>query len=95
MKNLFKILSFSFILLTGFISCRSSKDLIFFKDAANDKINHGLPIDYSLKSGDILYVSIKSIDSNLNTLFNPESNMEAGSMGQGYTKYTTPSGAYL
>jgi polysaccharide biosynthesis/export protein len=95
MKNFFKILSFSFIILTGFISCRSSKDLIFFKDAANDKINHGLPIEYTLKSGDILYVSIKSIDPNLNTLYNPESNMEAGSMGQGYTKYTTPSGAYL
>jgi len=95
MKNLFKILFFSFIILTSFISCRSSKDLIFFKDAANDKINHGLPIDYSLKSGDILYVSIKSNDANLTALYNPESNMQAGSAGQEYMKYTTPSGAYL
>ena len=51
---------------------------------------------YLLKTGDILYVSIKSISPEVNTLFNPESGMEASSSsGLGYQKYTTPSGAYL
>jgi len=75
-------------------SCRSSKDLIFFKDAANNEIIQGSPVEYILKSGDILYVSIKSMNPEVNTLFNPESNMETGT-GQGFMKFTTPSGAYL
>lgn len=83
------------ISMTLLFSCRSSKELIFFSDATNDKIIHGMPAEYSLKSGDILYISIKSINPEVNILFNPESNMEAGGMGQGHTKYTTPSGAYL
>jgi len=93
MKNYLKFLLVIF--LSVMFSCRSSKELVFFKDAANDKITHGLPAEYTLKSGDILYISIKSINPEVNILFNPESNMEVGSMGQGYTKYTTPSGAYL
>lgn len=93
MKN---FINFVFVIfLTVLFSCRSSKELIFFKDATKDKIIHGMPAEYTLKSGDILYVSIKSINPEVNVLFNPESNMEAGSMGQGYNKYTTPSGAYL
>jgi len=69
--------------------------LIFLKDAANNDIIKGLPTEYILKTGDILYVSIKSINPEVNTLFNPESGMEANASGQGYMKYTTPSGAYL
>ena len=93
MKNYLKLLLL--ILLIGAISCRSSKDLIYLKDATNDKIIHGTANEYLLKSGDILYVSIKSINPEVNVLFNPESNMETDGMGQGYTKYSTPSGAYL
>lgn len=78
----------------GIFSCRSSKELIYLKDASNNEIINGLPSEYILKTGDILYVSIKSISPEVNILFNPESNMEA-SQGQGYMKYTTPSGAYL
>ena len=84
-----------FILLLGLFSCRSSKELIFFKDVTKDKIIHEMPAEYTLKTGDILYISIKSINPEVNILYNPESNMEAGSMAQGFTKYTTPSGAYL
>lgn len=79
-------------------SCRSSKELIFLKDAANNEIINGLSTEYILKPGDILYVSIKSISPEVNALFNPESGMESGpgsSSGYGYTKYTSPSGAYL
>lgn len=82
------------ISMAALLSCRSSKDLIFLKDVANNDINRGLPAEYILKTGDILYVSIKSMNPEVNLLYNPESNMEA-SMGQGYMKFTTPSGAYL
>ena len=83
-------------------SCRSSKDLIFLKDAANNEIIKGLSTEYILKPGDILYVSIKSMSPEVNSLFNPESGMESGSgsgsgssSGYGFTRYTSPSGAYL
>jgi polysaccharide export outer membrane protein len=80
--------------LATLFSCRSSKDLIFLKDVKNNEINRGLPAEYILKTGDILYVSIKSMNPEVNLLYNPESNME-NSTGQGFQKYTTPSGAYL
>ena len=89
---------FFFLLLVSLFSCRSSQDLIYLKDAADTEQIKGLPADsteHILKTGDILYISIKSMNVEVNTLFNPESNMEAGGAGQGYQKYTTPSGAYL
>lgn len=92
MKNYFTLLLI--ISLSALFSCRSSKDLIYLNDAKNNDIIHRLPTEYILKAGDILYVSIKSISPEVNALFNPESNMEANS-GQGYMKFTTPSGAYL
>lgn len=83
------------ILLLGVLfSCRSSKELIYLKDAANNETIKGLPTEYVLKTGDILYVSIKSMNPEVNLIFNPESNMEVNT-GQGYQRYTTPSGAYL
>jgi len=88
-KKLFFILS-----LIILFSCRSSKDLIYLKDASNNEFIKGITTEYILKAGDILYISIKSMNPEVNILFNPESNMEA-SGGQGYQKYTTPSGAYL
>lgn len=93
-----KQLNFFFIVsMIALFSCRSSQDLIYLKDAANNDLISRLPLqatEHILKSGDILYVSIKSMNPEVNTLFNPESNMEM-STGQGYMKYTTPSGAYL
>jgi len=85
------------LFLFSLFSCRSSKELIYLKDAANNDIMEGLSVqntEHILKSGDILYVSIKSMNQEVNTVFNPESNME-GYSAQGYQKYTTPSGAYL
>lgn len=97
MKN---SINFVFVIfLTVLFSCRSSKDLIYLKDAANNEMIRGLTHqanEYILKTGDILYISIKSISPEVNALFNPEMNMEAGGgSGMGYQKYTTPSGAYL
>lgn len=96
MKNNYKILVIIFSVLL--FSCRSSKDFIYFKDAVDKENIVGLPTEYRLKPGDILYVSIKSISPEVNALFNPESGMEAGSRvssANEYSKYTSPSGAYL
>ena len=94
-----KYLSLLFILsLSAMYSCRSSKELIYLKDAAaNQGLIKGLPsqsTEHILKVGDILYVSIKSMNVEVNALFNPESNME-GPSSMGYQKFATPSGAYL
>lgn len=93
MRTHLKFLFFiSFITL---FSCRNSRDLIYLNDAANNEIIKELQSEYILKTGDILYVSIKSMNPEVNTLFNPESNMEFSNGGAVYQKYTTPSGAYL
>jgi polysaccharide export outer membrane protein len=85
-----------FIILTTLFSCRNSKDLIYLNDTGNNEIIKGLHSEYTLKTGDILYISIKSINPEINTLYNPEANMEAvGGGGYGSMKYSTPSGAYL
>lgn len=96
MKNFSTLLLI--LLMATFFSCRSSKDLIYLKDASVTRtLISGLPselTEHILKKGDILYVSIKSMNIEVNALFNPESNMESiNSMG--YSKYSTPSGAYL
>ena len=96
MRTNFRLL-ITIALVSFLFSCRSSKELIYLSDSGNNEISHGEPIEYVLKSGDILYVSIKSINSDVNALFNPENNM--GSLGAGggqdYMKYTTPGSAYL
>lgn len=84
--------------MIAFTSCRSSKDFIYLKDAANEEIIKSIPVqtfDHNLKNGDILYVSIKSMNPEVNMLFNPEANMQSNVGGNDYQKYTTPSGAYL
>jgi len=96
MKNSIHLILILFIALLS-SSCRSSKELIYLQDAANNEAIKGLSTkttEHILQEGDILYISIKTMNEELNILFNPESNME-GSMGQGYQKYLTPSGSYL
>jgi polysaccharide export outer membrane protein len=95
MRNYLKI--FIALTLVTMYSCRSSQELIYLSDAANNEVISRLPAkttEHILKTGDILYVSIKSMNPEVNMLFNPESNMETAT-GQGYQKFTTPSGAYL
>lgn len=92
-----KVLTFVlFILISTIFSCRNSKELIYLNDTGNNEMIKGLHSEYILKTGDILYISIKSINPEINTLYNPEANMEAGGGGgYGSMKYSTPSGAYL
>lgn len=92
MTNYWKVLCI--MLLTVLYSCRSSEELIYLRDAAHNEFIRDITTEYVLKPGDILYVSIKSMNPEVNILFNPESNMEANS-GQSFQKFTTPSGAYL
>ena len=96
MKNYYKVLYL--LLLTTIISCRSSQDLIYLRDVApNDNIK-GLSkqvTEHILETGDILYVSIKSTNADVNQLYNPESTMEGAGNAQSFQKFTTPSGAYL
>ena len=95
MKN---YLSLSFILVFLFLfSCRSSQELIYINDVAQNETVKGLSsqvTDHILGAGDVLYVSIKSTNNDVNMLYNPESTMEVNS-GYSYQKFTTPSGAYL
>ncbi|MDP3913244.1 MAG: polysaccharide biosynthesis/export family protein [Bacteroidota bacterium] len=96
MKNIL-VPTLLIFLLTAMFSCRSSQELIYMKDVANNEIIPGLSLqktEYILKTGDILFVSIKSISPEVNLLFNPESSME-GNSGQGTQKYSTPNSAYL
>ena len=89
---------FAILALLSIFSCRSSKDLIYLKDAAQNDIIKGLPstvTEHILKTGDILYVSIKSTNADVNQLYNPEATMEGTGGGQSYMKFSTPSGAYL
>lgn len=93
-----KYFTLIFLLSLFFLfSCRSSKELIYLNDVATDGKFKGLPkqtTEHILNPGDILYVSIKSMNAEVNALFNPESNMEV-SNSQGVQKFLTPSGAYL
>ena len=95
--NKYLYLLFMLSMVTMF-SCRSSKELIYLKDTdTNNSLIEGLPkksTEHILKVGDILYVSIKSMNAEVNALFNPESNMEASS-SMGYQKYSSPSSSYL
>lgn len=86
-----------FLLGLTFLSCRQSRDLIYMKNTTNNEMLESLSdsmVEYIVKPGDILYVSIKSMNAEVNALFNPEE----GASGQGYSsyqKFTTPQGAYL
>jgi len=91
-KVVFVLLAFSFA------GCRSSEELIYLHDATQEELLKGLPdsqTEYTVKPGDILYVSIKSMNAEVNALFNPEEGMQQSGTSYGYQKYTTPQGAYL
>jgi polysaccharide export outer membrane protein len=95
MKNYLKILLILSVVV--FTSCRNVKDLTLIRDVENGEIIKSIPspnLDHNLQIGDILYISIKSTNPEVNMLFNPESNMEANSYGS-YQKWDSPSGAYL
>ncbi len=95
MRN--QIIFLSLLVITLLSACRSTQELVYLKDVAPNEVIQGLPVkttEHIVGIGDILYVSIKSNNNDVNMLYNPESTMEANS-GQNYMKFTTPGGAYL
>lgn len=86
-----------FFILLSLVSCRSSKELIFLSNMTDGQKTEGLAenlTQHMIKPGDVLYISIKSINPEVNAVFNPEEGPAAQS-GQSYQKFTTPQGAYL
>lgn len=93
----FKYLLYFVLVVFTATSCRSWKDLIYMKDVTDQEFipeRNDSTIGYLIRPGDILFISIKSINPEVNALFNPESNMESESYSS-YQKYATPQGAYL
>ncbi|MEL7587632.1 MAG: polysaccharide biosynthesis/export family protein [Prolixibacteraceae bacterium] len=93
-----RIVPVIFVMALFFAGCRSSKDLIYLKNATDNELITVLPEDqtqYVIKTGDILYVSIKSMNPEVNALFNPEEGMQLQAGSFGFQKFTSPQGAYL
>ncbi len=70
-KSYIPFLAVIFVFL---ISCRSSKDLIMFQDLKNNQSLGNLPEkapEYIIKPFDNLYLSILTLDPELNQLYNP------------------------
>lgn len=85
-----------FVLL-GLGSCRSSKELIFLSDMEDARTTARLTDEVTqhlIKPGDVLYISVKSINPEVNAIFNPDEGTAAQS-GYSYQKFITPQGAYL
>jgi polysaccharide biosynthesis/export protein len=86
-----------FIILLSLVSCRSSKELIYLNDLADGQKAERLTekaTEHLIKPGDILYVTVKSINPEVNAVFNPEEG-SSGQSSMSYQKFTNPSGAYL
>ena len=85
------------IALLSLISCRSSKELIFLSDMGDAQKTGRLTDEVTqhlIKPGDVLYISVKSINPEVNAIFNPDEGI-GGQSSLSYQKYTTPQGAYL
>ena len=90
------IRNFLFLLLIAFASCRSSQELIYLKDmpdGLSDKLTEN-KTEHLVKPGDVLYISIKSMNPDINAIFNSEEGVGAQA-SYSFQKYTTPKGAYL
>ncbi len=86
-----------FVLMLALFSCRNSQELVYMQDTYHEEVLEALPesaTEYQVKPGDILYVSIKSMNAEVNALFNPEAGMTTQSYNS-FQKFTTPQGAYL
>lgn len=62
------------LLSLNFISCRSTRNMKYMQDFYDNDIKQGLPAkapDYLIKTNDNLYVSIQSMNAEVNQLFSP------------------------
>lgn len=86
-----------FVVLLSLVACRSSKELIFLSDMGDAQKTGRLTEDITqhlIKPGDVLYISVKSINPEVNAIFNPD---EGSGMQSSYSyqKFMSPQGAYL
>ncbi len=68
------LLLMSLIIVMSIISCRSKKDLVYLQDVEAEILapEYGTKIpDYRIKTNDNLFVSIKSLNPEVNQLYNP------------------------
>jgi polysaccharide export outer membrane protein len=94
MNHLIKLLFV--VLLVNLFSCRSSQELVYLNDASDKEKLSSLPVqsaEHVLKPSDIRYISIKTMNPEVNSLFNPESSMDQNSGAS--RKFESPNGAYL
>jgi len=98
----YKILNFSsekkiiflqiiFVLSIFFTTgCRSTKSLKYLDNTYEKELLTKIPgeqIKYKIKPGDILYISIKCMNNDLNFLFNPEEGMQVSSNFSYFEKF--------
>jgi len=81
------LLGFFILINTG---CRSTKNIKYLDDTYKNELLTDIPgehIKYKIKPGDILYVSIKCMNKDLNYLFNPEEGMQLSSNFSYFAKF--------
>ena len=74
-RNSFRIVGFVFIILS-FFSCSTKKNLTYFRDVEGEIIEKGLPVpppDHIIKPNDNLFISVKTINPEINELFSNNS----------------------
>lgn len=79
-----------------FVSCRTSKDLVYFHNTSDLELLPGMPrdtIEYTIKINDNLYVDIQSMSPEADALFNSTST--TGTVGSAQQNYGQPSTQYL
>ena len=96
MRQILRPLFFALIAVFMLNSCESSKQLVLLKDVPQNATIKGLPLnetEHVLKTGDVLYVSIQTMNPDLNALLNPQNN-SSGYNNTG-VQYGNPTSAYL
>ncbi|MFA8436772.1 MAG: polysaccharide biosynthesis/export family protein [Marinifilaceae bacterium] len=84
------------LIVLSFTSCRTSKDLVYLNDVDGQELHEGLPVEmpeYRIQANDNLYVNIKSMNPDVNQIFNPIQG--GGSMSGTQQMYGQLSGQYL
>lgn len=90
------LLLMSLILVMSIISCRSKKDLVYLQDTEAEvlaaEFTTKVP-EYRIKTNDNLFVSIKSLNPEVNQLYNPAQGI--GGAGSTQQLYSQQSDQYL
>lgn len=90
------LLLMSLIIVMSIISCRSKKDLVYLQDVETEILapEYGMNVpDYQIKTNDNLFVSIKSLNPEVNQLYNPA--QSTGGQQGSQQQYSQQSDQYL